>query len=217
MNDESDAMAAEWAAALSEAKPAADAGGMRSARCRPRRWRPPTFTNFAPTDGMTGAGNDHQHDPRHPGPADRGARPPRASRSSTSCSSRRARSSSSTTLAGEPMDVLVNGFLIAQGGGRGRQRQVHGIRLTDIVTPRRAHAPPQPHVSGFGIKSALGMPTPASTSGHAPAGSLATLERPAGARAHSRTLACPPDDRDFADAPAGLRPGDRADPGSRCG
>jgi flagellar motor switch protein FliN/FliY len=38
------------------------------------------------------------------------------------------------TLAGEPMDVLVNGYLIAQGevvvvGDK------FGIRLTDIVTP----------------------------------------------------------------------------------
>ena len=39
-----------------------------------------------------------------------------------------------TSMAGEPMDVLINGFLIAQGevvvvNGR------LGIRLTDIITP----------------------------------------------------------------------------------
>ena len=37
-------------------------------------------------------------------------------------------------LAGEPMDVLVNGYLIAQGEvGVGHDK--FGIRLTDIVTP----------------------------------------------------------------------------------
>jgi len=38
------------------------------------------------------------------------------------------------TLAGEPMDVLVNGFLIAQGEVV-VVNEKFGIRLTDIVTP----------------------------------------------------------------------------------
>ncbi len=38
------------------------------------------------------------------------------------------------TLAGEPMDVLVNGFLIAQGEVV-VVNDKFGIRLTDIVTP----------------------------------------------------------------------------------
>ena len=46
-------------------------------------------------------------------------------------------------LAGEPMDVLVNGYLIAQGEVV-VVNDKFGIRLTDIVTPERAHAPPEP-------------------------------------------------------------------------
>jgi flagellar motor switch protein FliN/FliY len=38
------------------------------------------------------------------------------------------------TLAGEPMDVLINGFLIAQGEVV-VVNEKFGIRLTDIVTP----------------------------------------------------------------------------------
>jgi flagellar motor switch protein FliN len=38
------------------------------------------------------------------------------------------------TLAGEPMDVLVNGYLIAQGEVV-VVNEKFGIRLTDIVTP----------------------------------------------------------------------------------
>ena len=37
-------------------------------------------------------------------------------------------------LAGEPMDVLVNGYLIAQGEGV-VVNDKFGIRLTDVVTP----------------------------------------------------------------------------------
>lgn len=37
-------------------------------------------------------------------------------------------------LAGEPMDVLVNGYLIAQGEVV-VVNEKFGIRLTDIVTP----------------------------------------------------------------------------------
>jgi flagellar motor switch protein FliN/FliY len=39
-----------------------------------------------------------------------------------------------STLAGEPMDVLVNGYLIAQGEAVVVNDRF-GIRLTDIVTP----------------------------------------------------------------------------------
>ena len=37
-------------------------------------------------------------------------------------------------MAGEPMDVLINGFLIAQGEVV-VVNEKFGIRLTDIVTP----------------------------------------------------------------------------------
>ena len=39
-----------------------------------------------------------------------------------------------TTMAGEPMDVLINGFLIAQGEVVVVNDKL-GIRLTDIITP----------------------------------------------------------------------------------
>ncbi len=39
-----------------------------------------------------------------------------------------------TTMAGEPMDVLINGFLIAQGEVVVVNDRL-GIRLTDIITP----------------------------------------------------------------------------------
>ena len=39
-----------------------------------------------------------------------------------------------TNLAGEPMDVLINGFLIAQGEVVVVNDRL-GIRLTDIITP----------------------------------------------------------------------------------
>ncbi|WP_295528277.1 flagellar motor switch protein FliN [uncultured Pseudacidovorax sp.] len=46
------------------------------------------------------------------------------------------------TLAGEPMDVLVNGYLVAQGEVVVVNNRF-GIRLTDVVTPserlRRVH------------------------------------------------------------------------------
>ena len=44
------------------------------------------------------------------------------------------------------MDVLVNGFLIAQGEVV-VVNDKFGIRLTDIVTAQRAHAPPEPHLT----------------------------------------------------------------------
>ena len=51
------------------------------------------------------------------------------------------------TLAGEPMDVLVNGYLIAQGEVV-VVNDKFGIRLTDIVTPERARAPLEQTLTG---------------------------------------------------------------------
>ena len=56
-------------------------------------------------------------------------------------------------LAGEPMDVLVNGYLIAQGEVV-VVNDKFGIRLTDIVTPQRAHAPAEPRQPDAPIDSA---------------------------------------------------------------
>src|ERR1700753_1526977 len=54
MSDD-DAMASEWAAALAGAKP--EAGGMSGA-AQTETVAPANFTNFASTEGITGAGND---------------------------------------------------------------------------------------------------------------------------------------------------------------
>jgi flagellar motor switch protein FliN len=123
--DETDAMAAEWAAALAETKPdtASEVQDQVS---------PASFQNFSPTTGST-AGNDinmildipvqltvelgrtrvpikHILQLAHGSVVELEA------------------------MAGEPMDVLVNGYLIAQGEVV-VVNDKFGIRLTDIVTP----------------------------------------------------------------------------------
>ena len=55
MSDD-DAMAAEWAAALAESKPE-PVGGMSGA-VQTETVAPANFTNFASTEGISGAGND---------------------------------------------------------------------------------------------------------------------------------------------------------------
>jgi flagellar motor switch protein FliN/FliY len=75
----------------------------------------------------------HQHDPGHPGPADRGTGP---HQSPIKNILQLAQGSvvELDALAGEPMDVLVNGCLIAQGEVV-VVNDKFGIRLTDMVTP----------------------------------------------------------------------------------
>ncbi|SPW64727.1 flagellar motor switch protein FliN [Escherichia coli] len=48
-------------------------------------------------------------------------------------------------LAGEPLDILINGYLIAQGEVV-VVADKYGVRITDIITPVRADAPPEPLV-----------------------------------------------------------------------
>ena len=123
--DETDAMAAEWAAALAESKPEAASEVQDQVS-------PASFQNFSPSTGST-AGNDinmildipvqltvelgrtrvpikHILQLAHGSVVELEA------------------------MAGEPMDVLVNGYLIAQGEVV-VVNDKFGIRLTDIVTP----------------------------------------------------------------------------------
>ena len=128
MSDE-DRMAAEWAAALAEAKPetaseiAAPAETVAAA----------SFTNFAPTAANTAAGNDLNLILDIPVQltVELGR-----TRIPIKHILQLAQGSvvELDALAGEPMDVLVNGYLIAQGEVV-VVNDKFGIRLTDIVTP----------------------------------------------------------------------------------
>ena len=129
MSDD-DAMAAEWAAALAESKP--DAGGM-SGQVQTETVAPANFTNFASTEGISGAGNDLNMILDIPVQltVELGR-----TRIPIKHILQLAQGSvvELDALAGEPMDVLVNGFLIAQGEVV-VVNDKFGIRLTDIVTP----------------------------------------------------------------------------------
>ena len=124
--EDTDAMAAEWAAALAESKPET------ASEVHTDQVSPASFQNFSPSVSNT-AGNDinmildipvqltvelgrtrvpikHILQLAHGSVVELEA------------------------LAGEPMDVLVNGYLIAQGEVV-VVNDKFGIRLTDIVTP----------------------------------------------------------------------------------
>jgi flagellar motor switch protein FliN len=126
-----DRMAAEWAAALSEAKPAASevAGPAETVA-------PAEFTRFPSGAGSAlagGAGNDINMILDIPVQltVELGR-----TRIPIKHILQLAQGSvvELDALAGEPMDVLVNGFLIAQGEVV-VVNDKFGIRLTDIVTP----------------------------------------------------------------------------------
>jgi flagellar motor switch protein FliN/FliY len=122
---EQDAMAAEWAAALAETKPAAT---------EVEQVAPAQFANFAQAaPGLTGSGNDISMILDIPVQltVELGR-----TRIPIKHILQLAQGSvvELETLAGEPMDVLVNGFLIAQGEVV-VVNDKFGIRLTDIVTP----------------------------------------------------------------------------------
>ncbi|MGD9835986.1 MAG: flagellar motor switch protein FliN [Piscinibacter sp.] len=124
---EQDAMAAEWAAALAEAKPAETASEVQ-----PEQVAPASFTNFSPTTA-TSAGNDINMILDIPVQltVELGR-----TRIPIKHILQLAQGSvvELDALAGEPMDVLVNGYLIAQGEVV-VVNDKFGIRLTDIVTP----------------------------------------------------------------------------------
>ncbi|MBC7663048.1 MAG: flagellar motor switch protein FliN [Caulobacter sp.] len=129
MSDD-DAMAAEWAAALAESKP--EVGGL-SGQVQTETVAPANFTNFASTEGISGAGNDLNMILDIPVQltVELGR-----TRIPIKPILQLAQGSvvELDALAGEPMDVLVNGFLIAQGEVV-VVNDKFGIRLTDIVTP----------------------------------------------------------------------------------
>ena len=125
-----DAMAAEWAAALEESKPetaSAVATAVEQAA-------PAQFANFAAAaPSLTGAGNDLNMILDIPVQltVELGR-----TRIPIKYILQLAQGSvvELETMAGEPMDVLVNGYLIAQGEVV-VVNDKFGIRLTDIVTP----------------------------------------------------------------------------------
>ena len=133
-----DAMAAEWAAALAESKP--EGGGdvavaTASEVAAPvEQVEPAAFANFsAATPQLTGSGNDINMILDIPVQltVELGR-----TRIPIKHILQLAQGSviELDALAGEPMDVLVNGYLIAQGEVV-VVNDKFGIRLTDIVTP----------------------------------------------------------------------------------
>lgn len=126
---EEDRMAAEWAAALAESKPAESATTTAVEQVAPA-----SFANFsAATPQLTGAGNDINMILDIPVQltVELGR-----TRIPIKHILQLAQGSvvELDALAGEPMDVLVNGYLIAQGEVV-VVNDKFGIRLTDIVTP----------------------------------------------------------------------------------
>jgi flagellar motor switch protein FliN len=130
---EEDRMAAEWAAALEETKAApAEAGTEVTAAAPTNTVTPAAFNTFA-TSAPATAGNDLNMILDIPVQltVELGR-----TRIPIKHILQLAQGSvvELETLAGEPMDVLVNGFLIAQGEVV-VVNDKFGIRLTDIVTP----------------------------------------------------------------------------------
>jgi flagellar motor switch protein FliN len=127
---EEDKMAAEWAAALAESKPEGEVANEVSEPAE--SVAPATFNKFAPT-GVGNAGHDINMILDIPVQltVELGR-----TRIPIKHILQLAQGSvvELETLAGEPMDVLVNGYLIAQGEVV-VVNDKFGIRLTDIVTP----------------------------------------------------------------------------------
>jgi flagellar motor switch protein FliN len=127
---EEDRMAAEWAAALNESKAASNVASEVTAPAE--TVAPAAFQNFTPTTGG-GAGNDINMILDIPVQltVELGR-----TRIPIKHILQLAQGSvvELDAMAGEPMDVLVNGYLIAQGEVV-VVNDKFGIRLTDIVTP----------------------------------------------------------------------------------
>ena len=123
-----DAMAAEWAAALAESKPEVASEVQTAAE----QASPVAFTNFA-AQAAQGAGNDINMILDIPVQltVELGR-----TRIPIKHILQLAQGSvvELDALAGEPMDVLVNGYLIAQGEVV-VVNEKFGIRVTDIITP----------------------------------------------------------------------------------
>ena len=125
---EEDKMAAEWAAALAESTPASSASEVQTTESV----APAAFTNFSNSASPT-AGNDINMILDIPVQltVELGR-----TRIPIKHILQLAQGSvvELEAMAGEPMDVLVNGYLIAQGEVV-VVNDKFGIRLTDIVTP----------------------------------------------------------------------------------
>jgi flagellar motor switch protein FliN/FliY len=127
---EEDKMAAEWAAALAETKDVAS-----EVAAPVETVAPASFAQFAPStgNGVPAAGNDLNMILDIPVQLT-----VELGRTRVPIKHILQLAQGSVveleTLAGEPMDVLVNGFLIAQGEVV-VVNEKFGIRLTDIVTP----------------------------------------------------------------------------------
>ncbi|MEO7337286.1 MAG: flagellar motor switch protein FliN [Caldimonas sp.] len=125
--DPQDALAADWAAAAAEAR-----GETASELQQADPMTPAQFTNFTPT-GATGAGNDINMILDIPVQLT-----VELGRTRIPIKNILQLAQGSVVeleaMAGEPMDVLVNGYLIAQGEVV-VVNEKFGIRLTDIVTP----------------------------------------------------------------------------------
>lgn len=134
---EEEKMAAEWAAALAESKGGAGDGSapaVASEVAAPvESVAPASFANFGPSAGAAAAGNDLNMILGIPVQLT-----VELGRTRVPIKHILQLAQGSVveleTLAGEPMDVLVNGFLIAQGEVV-VVNEKFGIRLTDIVTP----------------------------------------------------------------------------------
>jgi flagellar motor switch protein FliN/FliY len=128
---EEERQAAEWAAAL-ENDATATAGVASEIAQRADSVAPATFANFAPT-AAAGAGNDINMILDIPVQLT-----VELGRTRIAIKNILQLAQGSVVeldaLAGEPMDVLVNGYLIAQGEVV-VVNDKFGIRLTDIVTP----------------------------------------------------------------------------------
>ncbi len=127
---EEDPMAAEWASAMAESKP--EVGSEVASEVQADQVAPAAFQNFSPTTAST-AGNDINMILDIPVQltVELGR-----TRIPIKHILQLAQGSvvELEALAGEPMDVLVNGYLIAQGEVV-VVNDKFGIRLTDIVTP----------------------------------------------------------------------------------
>ncbi|HEV6968563.1 flagellar motor switch protein FliN [Roseateles sp.] len=130
--EEQDAMAAEWAAALAEASSAPAASTAVAEEVAPEQVSTPSFANFTPTMAGGPAGDINMIlDIPVQLTVELGR-----TRIPIKNILQLAQGSvvELDALAGEPMDVLVNGYLIAQGEVV-VVNDKFGIRLTDIVTP----------------------------------------------------------------------------------
>ncbi|MCE2657835.1 MAG: flagellar motor switch protein FliN [Rubrivivax sp.] len=136
-NNEQDAMAAEWAAALEESKSAGSGGGGGDAfggtLASAPQVSPASFQNLSSPGGGLGVENDLNMILDIPVQLT-----VELGRTKIPIKNILQLAQGSVVeldaLAGEPMDVLVNGYLIAQGEVV-VVNDKFGIRLTDIVTP----------------------------------------------------------------------------------